>query len=229
VKFKARKKNFFEYWGFVRRGDLVFDVGCVGGKFTHQFLAIGARVVCVEADERNVKNMGAIYGKRIELVHAALTDHVGHTTLFTKSQRGARATLVPHIYARQKGIATKAYDKKTTVCAVTVDSLAEKYGVPAFIKLDIEGSEYLALKGMTVTVPALMFEFASGYIEEAYKCAVLLGKRGYEFNYASGHHGTFENDVWTDADEFEIGIPRRDAAGKFTWGNVYARLKDERN
>ena len=111
----------------------------------------------------------------------------------------------------------------------TIDMLTMTHGLPAFIKLDIEGSEYKALDGMTIPVPALSFEFGMGYVEEAYKCVELLGTfKGvyYEFNYTPGH-GQLALDEWVLADEFVIDMPEKNEDGKFKWGNVYARLGGE--
>lgn len=218
-------KNFFVRNGFVKPGELVFDVGCVKGKFTVQFLKAGARVVCIEAHKANADEMQKKFGDKITLVHAALTDRDGRATLFVSQRQPRRATLVPEIYLKQIGKPPDVYDARETVRAVTLESLVNRFGCPVFAKLDIEGNEYAALCGMTTRIPALSFEFASGYIEEAHKCLSMLGRLGYEFNYVDGHHGDFELEKWCSVDKFRFNIPRRNEIGKLTWGNVYARLR----
>ena len=218
--------NFFRRNGFVRPGDLVFDVGCKIGKMTDLFLEAGAEVICVEPFPPNVKTMRDKYGNRILVVETAVADQEGQITLYFSEQDKINPSLVPATFNLQFGKG-KIHNRSMRVKMTTLDALMEQFGRPAFIKLDIEGSEYQALLGMSEPVPALCFEFGMGYIGEAWKCIRRLGQMGYEFNYTEGHHGEFDLDEWVPADGFGFKIPRRNKDGKHTWGNIFARLRGE--
>lgn len=215
----------FKNHGFIEPGDLVFDVGVRNGKFTQQFLALGARVVCIEPLPDHVERMREKFGDDIVLVEAAVSDRVGEAFLHLSEKLKGNPSLFPHRFVKQLGKSRKIYGDKILVQTITIDALAAEYGVPAFIKLDIEGAEYEALSAMTVPVPALCYEFGCGYISEARRCMTILGKRGYEFNCVEGHGSDFLLPAWASRNDFKFPMPRINEIGKLRWGQVFARLK----
>jgi len=219
-------KNFFLKHGFVKPGDLVFDVGVREGKFTDVFLDAGARVLCVEPFPENVAYMREKYGEAITVIEAAVSDAPGWGTLHYSSIGKLNATLVPKTIIKQFRKTIQTYDTTIDVALTTLDELMEIHGTPSFIKLDIEGSEYKALCGMTQPVRALSFEFGMGYIWQAWKCLSVLVRKGYEFNYVLAHHGEFELPEWCGRKVFKFNVPEKDEYRRYGWGNVYARLKD---
>ncbi len=74
------------------------------------------------------------------------------------------------------------------VRTVTNDELIERFGRPKFIKIDVEGYELEALRGMHRAVPLLSFEVnLPEFAEEAAECLELLGSLWPpgEFNYTA--------------------------------------------
>ena len=107
--------KFFADYGFVNAGDLVFDIGVRDGKYTRQFLASDARVICVEPYPEHVKRMQEKFGKRIIVVEAAVSDVAGTATLHTSKKLKANPTLVPDIFVKQFGKSRTVYDGKIEV------------------------------------------------------------------------------------------------------------------
>jgi len=87
----------------------------------------------------------------------------------------------------------------TEVQTVPLDQLAAKHGVPEFVKIDIEGFELVALKGMTFKPRYISFEYGVRRKEIALDCIELLGGRGYRFRPIDGRDFRFSAPDWMDA------------------------------
>lgn len=111
---------------------------------------------------------------------------------------------------------------------ITLDALIAQYGIPAFCKIDVEGFERQVLTGLSQPLPALCYEYAIEFEDEALACARLLQALGdYEFNFAEGQNAKFAFSDWTtNEDEFfdkVRQVPCTDWKG-LLWGDIYARL-----
>ncbi len=69
----------------------------------------------------------------------------------------------------------------------TLDALIETHGIPAFVKIDVEGFEGEALAGMTRPVEVLSFEFTTIQREVAQACIARCAALGFRrYNAAIG-------------------------------------------
>tara|TARA_R110002074_G_scaffold8656_10_gene35280 strand:+ start:1867 stop:2685 length:819 start_codon:yes stop_codon:yes gene_type:complete len=75
---------------------------------------------------------------------------------------------------------TKGTYSKTSVDVITLDMLVEKYGNPDLIKLDIEGYEHEALKGLTEKQSEISFEWSEETFDLTVKCINRLESLGYK-------------------------------------------------
>ena len=50
------------------------------------------------------------------------------------------------------------FSKKTKVNTTTLNNLINSYGLPYFIKIDVEGHEEQVIKGLTHPIPIISFE-----------------------------------------------------------------------
>jgi FkbM family methyltransferase len=190
---------------FVKRGDLVFDVGAHVGDRVASFRRLGARVVAVEPQPALVAVLKLLYGFRhdVTIEASAVGRCCGTARLRVNPDNPTVSTVSDDFVAAARGApGWEAQDWPTTmrVPLTTLDMLVEKHGVPSFIKIDVEGFEAEVLAGLTVPVDALSFEFTTIQRAVARACVAHCAARGYaRFNAAIGESQRFVQDEWLDA------------------------------
>lgn len=120
---------------------LAFDIGANAGTWTVDLKALYYRVISIEPDMRCEPPIGLEYDRR------AVWSHNGTETLHSR-ERALQSSLLPEHAVGDGGMDVPVISEAPVQC-VTLDSLAEQYGPPDFIKMDIEGGEVEALKGAT--------------------------------------------------------------------------------
>jgi FkbM family methyltransferase len=188
---------------FVRPGDLVFDVGANWGEKCLVFLRMGARVVAIEPQEDCLDELFARCGRHSQLttVKAAVAATEGTSRFFVRPHRGVSGLLEEW---------EEETEAEIMVSTVTLDQLIAAYGKPAFMKLDIEGFEYEALKGLTQPIPSISFEYhlRPSDVEKTRKCVdhlAGLGKIAINITEAEGH--AFRYAEWLTVDQFRRVFP----------------------
>ena len=97
------------------------------------------------------------------------------------------------------GWETQRWTRSAEIAVTTLDALIAKHGCPAFIKLDVEGFEAEALRGMSRAVRALSFEFTTIQREVALACVERCKVLDYtRFNAALGESQVLIGD-WVNA------------------------------
>lgn len=84
------------------------------------------------------------------------------------------------------------WNKTGTLKVLTLDKLIEQFGRPKYIKLDIEGYEVNALKGLSEALDIVSFEFTPECEAAAVECVHLLDSmNNYRYNLIEGDNTTF--------------------------------------
>ena len=160
----------------------VIDIGAHIGTFSLPAAALGYNVLAIEASISNVQLLQAsarLNGfANLHIIHAAITNHVGTVMFFENGPYGLINTPV------------FAPTASSEVPATTLDALLEQLGMSriGFIKMDIEGSEFDALRGMPhllsmADAPPLLYE-SNGHTlalfgQEPESLVAELGRFGY--------------------------------------------------
>src|SRR4051812_35789710 len=154
------------YGRFIKPNDLVFDIGSHVGDRIAAFRRLGCRVVACEPNPALVKTLRLIYGRdstvTIEPVAVGRTAgkielkiNIDNPTVSTASADFVQASQGAPGWERQ------TWDKVVTVPMTALDALIARHGVPAFVKIDVEGFEAEALAGLSQAVAVLSFEFTT--------------------------------------------------------------------
>jgi FkbM family methyltransferase len=210
------------YRRFVRPGDLVIDVGAHVGDRVAAFRRLGARVVAVEPQPLCAEALRRLYAadEQVTVIAAACGERTGRVpfhvnsanpTVSTRSARFAAAA------AGAPGWETQEWDARIMVRSVTLDALVRRFGVPAFIKIDVEGYEDGVLAGLSRPVPALSFEFTTIARGVARDCLHRLARLGCEgFDVSLGESLALTFGQWVSRERMTshlLGLPHDANAG----------------
>jgi FkbM family methyltransferase len=207
---RARARAMDElYARFVKPGDLVFDIGAHVGDRVAAFRRLGARVVAAEPQPAFARLLRLMYGRdgTVLIRQAAVGRTVGETDLLINVDNPTVST-ASHAFVQSargaRGWARERWSKSIRVPLTTLDALIGEFGVPSFIKLDVEG-----------------FEFATIQRPVALACIERCVALGFtRFNAALGESQTFAHADWTDG----AGVARwlSELPDEANSGDIYA-------
>ena len=219
------------YQQFIKPNDLVFDVGANMGNRTKLFLNLSARVVAFEPQKICSDYLKTVL-KREEnftLIEAALGDKEGEAemlisnahTISTLSQHWVKATKQSGRFSQYK------WNKNQQVHITTLDSVIKKFGVPSFIKIDVEGYEFEVTSGLTNPIQCISIEFAVENIENTYKCIEhMRSLSNVSFQYSAGESLDFFLPTWVSEKEIKNILAKISAQNELAWGDVYIKNID---
>lgn len=212
---------------FVPKGGLAFDIGAHVGDRTASFLRLGARVVALEPQPRVFRALRLLHGRTPGAVLAcqAAGAQPGEITMFVNTANPTISTLSGDLIAAAQVSATwrgEVWDQTISVPVTTLDHLIRAYGMPDFIKIDVEGHEHEVLAGLSHPVQALSFEFTTIQRDIAFACLDCLTALGhYEFNVSLGEDHRLREPTWIAPAAMRAMLASLpDAANS---GDVYAR------
>lgn len=194
------------YARFVKTDALVFDIGAHVGDRIAAFRRLGARVVACEPNPSLVPTLRRLYGddEMVALEPVAVGASSGEIEMRINTDNPTVSTASRDFLKASEGAPGwegQSWDKSIKVGMTTLDALIARHGMPAFMKIDVEGFEAEALAGLTQPVPALSFEFTTIQRDAAQACLTRCQALGYSrYNAALGESQTLVHAEWQNAE-----------------------------
>ena len=216
------------YSQLLPRGAQVFDIGANVGTMTTIFASLGAKVIAVEPNPDCATHIERTTSRdAVQVLQAAVGERTGTAELQISDRKDKMSSLsTPWREAVTKGNQSYAglWNRKLTVPMVTLDSLIQRYQLPFYIKIDVEGYEGQVLQALSTCPPLLSFEFNTTFLEPALRA---LDNRIFDrasFNYTLIDPVKFELATWVSRDELRRAIVGLKSASGL--GDIFARNPD---
>jgi FkbM family methyltransferase len=157
---KQRKAKIF-YSPFATIGGLYFDIGANKGKTLKFFLNNGMKVVAVEPQIECVKYLKFRFGNKIYVINKGVGKDSIPKTMYISNHNVLSSFSTEWISKLVEGqyFSKKLWEHEREIEMTTLDVLIDDYGLPDFIKIDVEGYELEVLKGLSRDVNIISFEY----------------------------------------------------------------------
>ena len=134
--------------------NLIFDLGCHNGQDSDFYLKKGFAVVAVEAnpglcDALRHRFSREIADGRFVLIEKAIGDGAGDVEFFVNDERSIWGTTSYNArYKNRSSAKGFPHWTKIIVPMIPFSSLIDQFGVPYYLKIDIEGADLLCLEDL---------------------------------------------------------------------------------
>lgn len=219
---ETRMKRF--YAKLIPVHGLCFDIGANHGKYTALFLKCNAKVLAVEPQQNCYEDLLEQFGAndRVTLIQAAVGSETAKGMLHIGSNDEV-STLSADFISAYSVYAYNSWKRQEEISVITLDELISRYGMPDFCKLDIEGWETEALKGLSQPAPLISFEYNFLLRSKAIECIALLAEKGnYFFNFSPYEDYKFSSEEWLDERSFTAFINAMPET--ILHGDIFARI-----
>lgn len=222
------QERFVFYSQFISHDSLCFDIGANFGNRVKIFRKLGARVIAVEPQPKCVSILRSFFSTKdqVEILQKALGASEGEAPIWIGSSSTLSSMSPEWIQAVKTSgrFSQFSWGKKIITPMTTLDSLIAQYGIPDFIKMDVEGFEYEVIRGLSQPVRFLSLEFTPEYLESTFKCLDHLERLGeIRLNYAIGESMEWLLEDWITSSDMKKILSNGQNDSQ-TFGDLYVRF-----
>ncbi len=133
---------------FGRRPELIFDLGANDGRDTEFYLSLGYRVVAVEANPRLADRLETRFCRALSegaltIVREGVWSQRQELTFYENLDNDHWSSFDPE-YGKRNGTSYK----EVRIKCITPSDLIDRFGVPHYMKIDIEGADRHVLRSL---------------------------------------------------------------------------------
>lgn len=134
------------------QNDLIYDVGMHKGEDAEFYLKKGFRVIGIEAVPALANEAAASLKEYVEsgqlvILNVAIAEKEGALRFFESTACSAWGTLYPEWARRNQRLSGKP-STELMVEGATLTSILSEYGIPYYLKIDVEGADTLCLEAL---------------------------------------------------------------------------------
>lgn len=215
------KVEFYKH--FLQPNDLVFDVGANVGNRIDAFLLCKARVIAVEPQPVCANILQKKFSDKIIIENVGLSSKEGELEMHIANETTLSSFNKEFIEKTQKRFKNNNWNSSIRVPITTLNHLINKYGIPKFCKIDVEGYEWEVLKGLNTNIPFVSFEYCVPEMKENLYCCLTqflkLDPKAL-FNYSIGETMQLELTEWINYEKFTELIHSNEF-NKTSFGDIY--------
>ncbi len=225
------EKRAVFYKQFINPGDLVFDVGANLGNRAKVFHKLDARVVAFEPQVDFYRFLQGVFkGKEsVRLVNRALGKTEGETEMLIADAQDVSSLSARWIEAvRRSGrFGDTQWQKRQRVEITTLDKAIEEFGIPSFIKIDVEGYEFEVLSGLSRPIDCVSIEFTPEDLQNTLNCLDHVSSlSAIDARLSLGESMKWETPSWLGAEQIKQALADTDPT---VFGDVYIRCPMNKN
>lgn len=211
--------------------NLVFDIGANLGNATEFLLRYSNKVICFEPNPELAKMLRIRFlGQNVFVDARGVSDRI-EVKQFFLSNAHTISTFDKAWISQSRFSNEFKWDQSIDVQTTTLDSLISEYGVPDFVKIDVEGHELSVLTGLSKLLENTTFGFE--WTEERYDDIIKIFRHieslGYnDFSFSYEDKLTFGEELdWGKWQSLklhqDINVER-----KSRWGMIYFKRKADK-
>jgi FkbM family methyltransferase len=215
------------YASLVPPSGLCFDIGANMGNRLASFRRLGFRVIALEPQSKCYSILQSSFGRDplVTILRKAVGRTHGQATIMISDAHWLSTLSNDFIETttnsgRFKG---QTWNKTEAVEVVTLDELIAQYGVPDFVKVDVEGFENEVICGLSRPLRLISLEFTPELTANMLECIEHISKLGpVSFNLSWVESFRMSQTHWLNKDQI-ISLLNTFREETYLFGDLYIR------